>query len=160
MQRRRKIRTTLVLLACLAAPAAAQTPSTADARKEVERTNQEFLAALKAGDPTKTAALLAENGVIVQDDGTKLEGRAAAAAAFKEMLGAMKVAAASITIDSFGASGSTAWAAGKETGMFVDKKTNSSIPLSVLFLAVYERQANGRYFVRYWLETDTPKPPK
>lgn len=37
------------------------------------------------------------------------------------------------------------------------KKTNKAIPASVFYLAIYERQANGRYYLRYWVETGTPK---
>jgi len=81
------------------------------------------------------------------------------ATALKGLFAAMRFTADTMIVDTFDASGNTAWAAARQTVIGVDKKTGKSSTDSVQCLVIYERQANGKYLFRYWLET-SKTPPK
>jgi ketosteroid isomerase-like protein len=151
---------TLVGLALLLAlPQSSRAQSAGDARHEVERTNQGFAAAVKSGNADAAGALTTEDVVLVEADGQRHDGRAAYTALVKQYVSLFSYPEFTISIEGFGTGGNVAWASGKESGTFVDKKSGKATSLTEQYLAIYERQPNGRYLMRYLLEVQTPTKP-
>jgi ketosteroid isomerase-like protein len=144
-----------------ALPISARARTQGTSRLEVERTNQAFVAAFKTGNADAAASLVTADMVTVEPDGQRHEGRSAYAALATQYLSLFTYPDFTVSIEGFGASGSIAWASGKESGTFVDKKSGKPTSLTVQYLAIYERQADGKYLMRYLQETSMPaKSPK
>jgi ketosteroid isomerase-like protein len=146
----------LTVGALIVASSARSSGQSADVRKGIEQANQEFIAAMKTAKAGKFPALLTNNAVIVTEYGNRFEASAATISDFKQLFDNVRITAMANHISDFGSSGNTAWAAGTETATFVDKKTGKQTPGAVQYLAVYERQATGKYLLRYWVETKMP----
>jgi ketosteroid isomerase-like protein len=128
----------------------------ADARKGVDQWNQEWIAAMKASDAGKLTSLLTDNAVIVLDDGRRNESSPAKPIDFKQLFENVRVTTMAKHITAFGSSGTIAWVAGTTTATFAIKKTGKEFGGTAQYLAVYERQGNGKYLERYYVETQMP----
>jgi len=124
----------------------------------VEQTNRGFISAFKAGDVAAATPFYAPNAIVVEPDGGRYEGRAKIGALLKQYTSLVDFSAFEITIESFGSGGNAAWAGGKEIATVVDKKTKKSTSETDTYLAVYDRQADGKWLLRYLQQTTLPKP--
>jgi ketosteroid isomerase-like protein len=153
----RPTRATLIVAAAFV-PSVLAAQSDAAARAGVEHTNRGFISAFKAGDAAAATPLYAPNAIVVEPDGARYEGRAKIGALLKQYTSLFDFSAFEITIESFGSGGNVAWAGGKEIATLVDKKTKKSTSETDTYLAVYDRQADGTWLMRYLQQTKIPEP--
>jgi uncharacterized protein (TIGR02246 family) len=151
-------RATLIVAAVFVPSVIAAQRSEGAARGGIDQTNRGFMSAFKAGDAAGAAALYAPNVIVVEPDGARYEGKTKVAALVKQYMSLFDFTSFDITVDSFGSSGDLAWAGGKEIATLADKKSKKSTSQTNTYLAVYERQADGKWLMRYLQETQLPKP--
>src|SRR6476469_9521000 len=150
-------RATLIVVAVFV-PCALAAQSEAAARAGVDKTNHGLISAFKAGDVAAATALYAPNAVVIEPDAVRYAGRAKIGELLKQYTSSFDFSAFEITIESFGTGGSIAWAGGKEIVTLVDKKTKRSTSETDTYLAVYDRQANGKWLLQYLQQTKVPEP--
>jgi uncharacterized protein (TIGR02246 family) len=160
--RMRRTRWSLLLVASMVASACAHSPargsSDADVRAAIAEANAEFARALVAGDARATAAVFAEEGEIIPATQRGfVSGRTEIESYNARRLTAGRYLDVVITTVQLGVSGDLAWETGTSR---VTMQHGKSAPVTVTgrYLAVWKREADGRWRIRADLPIADPAP--
>jgi uncharacterized protein (TIGR02246 family) len=159
----RRTRHSLLLVASIVASACAHSPGTrgtsaADVRAAIAAVNAEFARALVAGDARAMAAVFTEDGeVIPATQRGFVSGRTEIESYNVRRLTASRYLDVAITTVHLGVSGDLAWETGTSR---VTMQHGESAPVTVTgrYLAVWKRDANGRWRIRADLPIADPAP--
>jgi uncharacterized protein (TIGR02246 family) len=162
--RRRRARSVLLVLAssivasACAHGAGARGAAEAEARAAIADGNAEFARALVAGDARAMAAVFAEDGEVIPSlQRGFVSGRAEIEAYNARRLGARRYLDVVLTTVHLGVSGDVAWETGTSR-VTLQQGEGAPVTLTGRYLAVWKREADGRWRIRADLPIPDPAP--
>jgi uncharacterized protein (TIGR02246 family) len=162
--RGRRARSALLVLAsaivasACAHGAGARGAAEAEARAAIADGNAEFARALVAGDARAMAAVFAEDGEVIPSlQRGFVSGRAEIEAYNARRLGARRYLDVVLTTVNLGVSGDVAWETGTSR-VTLRQGEGAPVTLTGRYLAVWKREADGRWRIRADLPIPDPAP--
>ena len=131
----------------------------ATARQEIEDQRREVIDLFKAGEFAQIAELFTEDGVYVAPGRPDIVGRAALAEFYE---GIRNLRLVNLTLDTshFFVEGDIAIEGGFSTEEWRDVSTDARYRSTLRYMYVFQRQTDGRWLVRYLMETPAAPAPE
>ncbi len=154
-----------VALALLALPTLASAQSTDRIENEARSGYEAVMQGLgkvfrnNTVTPEDMTRLLTEDFVLIMPNGQPIRGRAGLEGFFRSVNAWASVSDWSFETESFHSDGRFAYARGVETTTGTAKKDGKPITEAVQFLAVYQRQPDGRWLLQSAMNTRMPPKP-